>query len=240
MALELKITKQGVSADGTVLTLIDSTGDYSSENPTGYGTPNPSRSSLYLIMNVSNNRSTGDVDCTYVMNPDSYNAVSTWSVNVSWQGWYQARVYGLLAYSTNTSFQINEAAYDVSNQQIVKILTKSGSSAPYTYTTEVINKLDLDDSSVITPYDTVLHTDVITQLCTCVSKQNEKIVKLIKQGKDFESERLKLQEFQSLLDGGKYDFYSNEAYSEAQLTWEALESRCTCFDDLTDGCGCGC
>ena len=57
MALILNIISEGVNAEGTELNLTDDTGTYNvSDNPGGYGSPNPVKNEVATILLARNKR----------------------------------------------------------------------------------------------------------------------------------------------------------------------------------------
>lgn len=238
MALVINIVKDSINDAGTELYLSDSTGVYEvSDNPGGYGTPNPARSSLALILLANNKRQDeGDVECAI----ESYNPVTAedFTVTLYKDGWYQIKTFGLRLYSTSILFAVTEAVYDVATQTIRKIATVSG-SGPYTYTYTVIEKEDLDSSSVITLYDAVLNTLVLSNLCKCHASavknyfnEAEPVTNktATKDSVSFDT-YLKVDTY---LKSIKYSFGFG-SYTQAQLKVEQAEKICLCIDD---NCNC--
>lgn len=242
MALVINIVKDSINDAGTELYLKDATGTYEvSDNPGGYGTPNPERDELALILIATNKRDgenggEGDVECEI----QSYNPVSAsaFTVNLYKDGWYQIKTFGLRLYDVNTSFSLTEAVYDVASQKIRKILTKTG-AGPYTYTYEEIEKEDLVESSVITLYSAVLNTLVLEALCKCHSSANKNFFDTVspvgnktavKDEPTFQT-YLKIDAY---LKSIKYSF-SFGSYVQAQLKVEQAEKICGC---INDNCSC--
>lgn len=242
MALVINIVKDSINDSGTELYLRDDTGAYEvSDNPGGYGTPNPERDELALILIATNKRDgenggEGDVECVV----QSYDPVSasTFTVTLYKDGWYQVKTFGLRLYDVNTSFSLTEATYDVSSQTIRKIATKSG-SGPYTYTYDIIEKEDLDESSVITLYSAVLNSLVIPGICKCYSSSNKNFFDavspvgnktVIKDEPTFET-YLKIGAYLKSI----VDSFCFGSYTQAQLKVEQVEKICSCIDD---NCSC--
>ncbi len=242
MALVINIVKDSINDAGTELYLRDDTGAYEvSDNPGGYGTPNPDRDEIALILIATNKRDgdnggEGDVECEV----QSYDPVSAsaFTVNLYKDGWYQVKTFGLRLYDVNTSFSITEAVYDVSSQKIRKILTKSG-SGPYTYTYEEIEKEGLVENSVITLYSAVLNTLVLEALCKCHASANKNFFDAVSpvgnktaiQDEPTFQTYLKIDAY---LKSIKYSFAFG-SYTQAQLKVEQAEKICDC---INDNCSC--
>ena len=242
MALVINIVKDSINDSGTELYLTDATGAYEvSDNPGGYGTPNPERSEIALILIATNKRDgdnggEGDVECVV----QDYNPVSASSFTVTLykDGWYQIKTYGLRLYDVSTSFSLTEATYDVDTQTIRKILTKSG-TGPYTYTYEVIEKEILTESSVITLYSAVLNTLVLEALCKCHASATKNYAESVDQtgsktALDDNTEFRTYLKIDTYLKSIKYNF-SFGSYTQAQLIVEQTEKICSCIDD---NCSC--
>lgn len=238
MALILNIESEGVNAEGTLLNLQDNTGLYdASDNPGGYGTPNPNKNEVAIILLANNKRQDeGDVQVTVqTYNPTvDYN----YSVELYKDGWYQIISFGLRLYSTNTSFSITEATYDSASGQIRKILTKSG-SGPYTYTYEVITAADLDSAEVIVPYQSTLNALVLVTLEEC----HAEAIKIFFNNANPVTNTTVLCDDANFNTYLKIDTYLKSInysfgfgnYVQAQLKVEQAEKICTCLGD----CNCG-
>ncbi len=238
MALILNIVETSVNTAGTELNLTDNTGLYNvSDNPGGYGTPNPNKNEVAIILLAHNKRQDeGDV----LLTVHSYNPTVDYNyiVDLYKDGWYQIKSFGLRLYSVNTSFAVTEATYDSVTGEIRKILTKTG-SGPYTYTYSVITPSDLDSTSVITLYESILNALVLVNLEEChinaikVFFNNANPVTNITVLCDdanfntCEKINVYLQSINSSFGLGNY--------TQAQLKVEQAEKICTCIDD----CNCG-
>lgn len=237
MALVINIVKDSINDAGTELNLRDDTGLYDvSDNPGGYGSPNPNRNQVSIILLGYNKRQDeGDVALTF----QNYSPTvdSTFVVNLYKEGWYQIKSYGLRLYSVNTSFDISEAVYDTTTSTIRKILTKSG-SGPYTYTYEVITSDILNTDAVTTAYASVLNTLVLEALCKCHASANKNFFNNaspvtntteINTDTNFQT-YLKIDAY---LKSIKYSF-GFASYTQAQLKVEQAEKICDCIDDNCD------
>jgi hypothetical protein len=232
MALELVIAQESHTADGTSMTIIDSTGGYDADNNEGgYGSPNPDRNSLALFILAFSKRYEGqdeiqDVELDVVANDPL--TVSAWTVLMVKQGWVNIKVYGLKIYSTSLSFQINECVFDVTSQRIRKILTKTG-TGPYTYTYVNIAQEDLLEASVNVPHQSLLDTWIMTDLCLCLQKARKQYFKTLD-----ESDMQPVRKLLSYIDSATISFELG-APADAQLKIETAEKICSC---LTENCGC--
>jgi hypothetical protein len=235
MALDLKLLYDSINDLGTKITLIDNTGAYSASNLTGFGTPNPDRDTLALIVRAYSKRYDGGeeiVDTLLTVTPDDADPVvaASWELTLNGQGWQQATVYGLQLYDVSLSFEVGELVYDTGSSAIRKILTKSG-DGPYTYTYEVVEESALDDLTLIKAYYKVYNTYAIPGLCECKYRMNKEYFDArIKDPILFK----KYLELTGILEGINSDFGFG-SYSEAQSSVEYAEDICTCF---TDECSC--
>lgn len=232
MALGLKIEQESHTADGLVMTLKDSTGNYASDNLGGYGTPNAARNTLALFLIAYNKRYDGSetlVDNLLVVNNYDPLTATKWTLNMHKMGWVNATIYGLQLYSTSLSFQVGECVYHSGTTQIRKILTKSGSAAPYTYTYQTINTIDLALEVNVSKYETILNTYIITSLCSCLQKARKHYFE-----KKTEEAMNTVREVLAFIDSSIVSF-ETDAPADGQLKVEAAEKICNC---LTNKCGC--
>jgi hypothetical protein len=238
MALVINIVKSSINDAGTELNLSDSTGVYEvSDNPGGYGTPNPDRADIALILVANNKRQDdGDVECTV----QTYNPVTatTFIVELNKDGWYQVDTYGLRLYDDTVLFDVTEAVYDVATSAIWKIATVSG-VGPYTYTYTVITKQDLDSSAVIKAHESTLNTLVLVTLTEChtsavrnyfnsASPVTNKTV--VVDDANFNT-YLKIDTYLKSINAS----FALENYTQGQLKVEQAEKLCSCIDD---NCSC--
>lgn len=236
MALTINIVKSSLNSDGTVMNLSDSTGAYNvSDNPGGYGTPNPDRDQLAIYLRAYNKRSDDDVALS-IATYDKVTA-STWAVTLNKDGWQQVNSYGLRFYSTDTSFSVLELVYNVATAEIWKILTKTG-SGPYTYTYSVATEADLEDTDNVVLYKSTLNTITLVNFDKCIyralKKYNDNISadtpELATLDANF-NRYLKLGSYGKSI---SYDFAAGN-YTNAQEMVEQTEDICDC---LTDDCDC--
>jgi hypothetical protein len=238
MALVINIVKSSINDEGTEMLLSDSTGSYEvSDNPGGYGTPNPERGDIALILVANNKRQDdGDVECTV----QSYNPVSAdeFTVELNKDGWYQIDTYGLRLYDTDVLFDVTEAVYDVATSQIRKIATVSG-SGPYTYTYTVITKQDLDSNTVIKAHEATLNTLVLVTLSRC----HTSAVRNYFNGASPVTNKTVMVDDANFNTAIKIDTYLKSInssfalgnYTQGQLKVEQAEKICSCIDD---NCSC--
>lgn len=233
MALVLKITQESHTANGLVMNITDSTGNYATDsNVGGYGAPNVARNTLALFVIAYNKRYNGSetlIDNLLVVNNYDPLTASTWVLNMQKMGWVNVAVYGLQLYSTSLSFQIGECAYDVASARIRKILTKAGVAAPYTYTYDTIDPIGLVASTSVAKYTGVLNTYIITSLCACLQKARKYYFE-----KKTDEAMQTVREVLAFIDSAIVSFETN-APADGQLKVEAAEKICNC---LTDKCGC--
>lgn len=232
MALVLKIEQESHTADGLVMTVKDTTAVYATGNVGGYGTPNAARNTLALFLIAYNKRYDGSeslVDNLLVVNNYDPLTASTWTLNMQKMGWVNVTVFGLQLYSTSLSFQVGECVYDAGSTRIRKILTKSGASAPYTYTYQNIDTIDLALPASVAKYETVLDTYIITALCSCLQKARKYYFE-----KKTNEAMQTVREVLAFIDSSIVSFETN-APADGQLKVETAEKICNC---LTDKCGC--
>lgn len=238
MALIINIAKDSINTEGTELNLTDDTGLYNaSDNPGGYGTPNPNKNEIGIILLANNKRQDeGDVLC--IVQPYNPTVDYNYVVNLYKDGWYQIKSFGLRLYSVNTSFALTEATYDSTSGEIRKILTKSG-LGPYAYTYSVLTPSDLDSDTVIVLYESTLNTLVLVTLTECHAEaikiffnNANPVTNITVLCDDANFNRyLKIDTY---LKSINYSFgFGN--YVQAQLKVEQAEKICTCLDD----CNCG-
>lgn len=238
MAVILNIVESSISVDGKYLNLTDATGLYNvSDNPGGYGTPNPNKNQVATIL-LANNKRQDEGDVLLTVQP--YNPIVDYNyiVNIYKDGWYQIKSFGLRLYSTNTSFSITEAAYDSASGEIRKILTKSG-TGPYVYTYQVLAPSDLDSDTVITYTESILNVLVLVNLLKCYTNaikvffNNASPVTNITVLTDDANFNTK-EKIQAYLEAIQADF-GFTYYTQAQLMVEQTENICSCIKD----CNCG-
>ena len=238
MSLVINIVKSSISEDGTTMYLSDNTGAYEpSDNPTGYGPPNPARADLAVFILATNKRiDEGDVDLEVAdYNPAS---ATSWSVTLHKDGWQQVNSYGLRRYDVNTSFSVTELTYDVASEEIRKIATKSG-TGPYTYTYTVVTEAALVDEANIILYESTLNTLVTeVSLNQCHYKANKKFFNEV----DVDNSTIvfddvnfnRYMKLDAYLKAITYDF-ANGNYTNAEAMVEQAEKICDCF---TEDCDC--
>ncbi len=238
MALIINVVAGSVNEAGTELNLTDDTGLYdASDNPGGYGSPNPNKNEIAIIL-LANNKRQDEGDVLLTVQPYNPAVDYNYVVEIYKDGWYQIKSFGLRLYSVNTSFAVTEATYDSASGEIRKILTKSG-SGPYTYTYSVLTPSDLDSVTVITLYESILNTLVLVTLLECYTNSIKVFFNnaspvtnttVMTDNADFNT-KLKVQAY---LEAIRADFaFTN--YTQAQLMVEQAEKICSCIDD----CNCG-
>lgn len=237
MSLVLVISKDSISSDGTTMTIVDSTGDYNvTTNPGGYGTPNPDRADIAIILRAFAKRISEDDIELDIASYDPENATE-WEITLNKDGWQQIEAYGLRLYSVDTEFSIGELTYNAATDEIFKILTKSG-SGPYTYTYDVVTIDEVDEDDVTTAYSYVLNTLVLSLSDICLYKSIKKYYDdldiTVKTNPCEDSNFGNYLKIDTYLKTIAYDFAAGN-YSNAQESVEQVENLCNCF---TESCGC--
>lgn len=238
MGVILNIVENSISTDGKYLNLTDNTGLYNvSDNPGGYGTPNPNKNQVAVIL-LANNKRQDEGDVLLTVQPYNPTVDYNYIVNIYKDGWYQIKSFGLRLYNLNTSFSITEAVYDSASGEIRKILTKTG-VGPYVYTYQIITPSDLDSATVITSTESILNTLVLVSLTECLALADKNFFNgagpltnttVMVDDANF-NQYLKIDTY---LKSINYSFgFGN--YTQAQLKVEQTEKLCTCIDN----CNCG-
>jgi hypothetical protein len=232
MALELQIKKLTTNSDGSFITIGDSTVAYdATTNPKGYGTPNDDRNVLALFLLANSKRYNGAKTISDTpLEIASYDPVtiSTWTVLMQKAGWVEATVYGIPFYDDTVPYQIGECVWVNTFQEIRRIKTKSG-GGPYVYTYDSITIPELEDLESITKYKSILNTNIIITLCSCLGKAKKKALL-----DHLPADMATVDELDLYYYGINSSFASN-AYAESQSKVEKLENLCECF---TDNCNC--
>ena len=128
LQLKLNNTNQ-IDAAGKQVFLSDSTGNYSIANPTGYGTPNLSRSQL-AVFPIGNS-----VDSVGLKSPLKFVAnnplTSTeWIALVTQDGWLQFTIVAIEAVQTPvvTNYVLDDVIFSIDDFRIYKVV--AGQTAP--------------------------------------------------------------------------------------------------------------
>ncbi len=121
MALQQVLSKTSITSDCITLAFSDTTGNYDvSTNPTGYGTPNATRASLYMMVLV-NLRSNGGSDRQPIIVPTyNFNTAATWTVTLSQDGWYEIYSFSTVIYAGGTTYQLGYITYDLASNAFYK------------------------------------------------------------------------------------------------------------------------
>ena len=104
MALVLNITYSSNNsfAEFDEMVVDDSTGVYNvTTNPGGFGTPNPERADLGLVLLVEKKGygNIADAEITYDNSSNTFISVATWTVDISVDGWFKNTVLGIPVWS---------------------------------------------------------------------------------------------------------------------------------------------
>jgi hypothetical protein len=113
MALIENICQTATNADCTQYTITDQTGDYHvTENPGGYGAPNPARTdvALYLIGHKYR-ESTDDEDITAIINNTDPENVTSWEIANSEDGYYYFDIMAVLIWIDSTTYAIGDLVF---------------------------------------------------------------------------------------------------------------------------------
>lgn len=170
MALQLVISETSISDDCDTLVVSDTTGNYNvTTNPGGYGAPNATRASLYLLVLVNLRLSSGrqaiDVP-TY-----NKNTGSTWTITLAQDGWYEIYAFACQIYAGGTTYALGYITYDLATDAYYKSLQAGNTGHAVTASAWWEATVDVEDFAaavaLIQPnvYETTLN-DV--QLCRSV------------------------------------------------------------------------
>jgi len=109
--LELKLSRGAIAADLSYFILEDSTGVYDvTDNPGGYGTPNPERASLALYLyGYKYNKDVPDTLLT-IDNVAAPTAAS-WTIFMSQDGYYYFKLLGFAIYDVALPYIVGDKVY---------------------------------------------------------------------------------------------------------------------------------
>lgn len=227
MALQLKIKKDGITTTG-FLVIKDVTGDYdATTNPGGYGTPNPDRDEVALVVRAFNNRydsSASVVSNNVEVTPDNTDPLiaANWNVTINKQGWYKVVLYGLSILDSDVLLSVGEIVWNPLTSSIERIANREG-SGPYTYTTVAVTPEDLDGNTYAKAYSVLLDTYADNELCVCFNKA----VRYSYKSKE-EADKERYRKIRCYLTVMKLDFLTGSP-AEGQKIVEQVESICNCF-----------
>ena len=232
MALTLVLTKTSISSNCATQVWTDSTGDYHvTTNPTGYGSPNAARSTLYLFFSLSLRKSTGREDITVA----AYNnlTASTWSMTITEDGWYEGYIFACPIYAAGTAYALNEITYDLTTDKYYKSLQAANLAHAVTDTAWWLTTNDVEDfnTAVLLPQSGVYEiTKNILEQCrsnkclgqmqlkeTCSCNDNASGIP------EYEKVRLKIE-------AALYNS-SDGNWTEAQEVMEDLNYVCEALED---------
>lgn len=230
MALVLNLTAGAESSDCTTITLTDSTGTYNaSTNPGGYGTPNWDRADTALLLFVTWKGSDGDEAISIT----AYNefTVTSWSITIAKDGWYQYALYGCPVYDGATSYVLNNVVY-YDDKFYIALGPSTGSQPdgnPSDWA-EITSVATMDDANNV--YEDIVNDDVKCFTNQCAATYVHKYVCANcgcadKEGKLYERIRRLIESAEYSWDkGDRTDFQ------------EKIEKATEICDDTDCGCGC--
>ncbi len=244
MALVLSVVKTSISANCNTLVVSDATGNYNvSTNPGGYGAPNPARSSLYinLIVNVVTSAGRQNVPIPAVTSSAYYNTVSSWTMTVSQDGWYELYMFATAAYSGGTTYQLNYIAYDPVSNAFYQSQSNSNTGQSLSNATYWLQITDITKFALATQsgdpnsYDT---TTNYIELCRSIKCEATALSNASSdccaadQLQQYEKIRMKIE-------GATYSGGA-ALFSQAQTIVEDLTAICTSNCGGGGGCSGGC
>lgn len=175
MALQLVLSKTSISSDCNTLVFSDTTGNYNvSTNPGGYGSPNPNRSDLYMMILVNLRPNTGRIPI--LVPAYNFNTASTWTVTLSQDGWYEIYAFSTVIYASGTTYQLGYITYDLSTNVFYKSLQNNNIGHSVTDTAWWIPTTDTEDfiaaAALVQPntYQTTLNDVELCRSVKCKSK----------------------------------------------------------------------
>lgn len=232
MALELKISKSSITSNCATLTIADTTGNYSATNTSGYGAPNEARANLYNKLFVTLKKSTGDV----VIAIDAYdeNTASSWTVDISEDGWYELYLFGCLAWGSGITYETDYITYDAATDTYYKSLQDSNTNNAVTDPAwwEAVDEVaDFKAAIALDQPDTYAGFDDFVEKC------NSTVCRARAWAQDSAKERSTnsccngaYNEIDYQLAGAEIN-EAAEAFSKAQVNIETIQSLCGCIDN---------
>lgn len=179
MALEHKLAKGSISSDCITLTVSDDTGNYNvTTNPTGYGAPNETRANLYLKFFVTLRKSTGRESITVPAYNE--NTVTSWSVTIAEDGWYELYMFSCKAWSNAITYQLNYITYSASTDSYYKSIQGTNLNHAVSDTAWWEVTTDIDDFIAAinaTQPDTYNVTKNIVELCRSRKCEGQMLLK---------------------------------------------------------------
>ncbi len=121
MGLIIELAKTSISSDCATLVFSDVTPPYNASTaPNGYGTPNPDRSDLYMMILVNLRANSGRQPI--LVPAYNFNTASTWTVTLSQDGWYEIYAFSTIVYAGGTTYLTGYVTYDISSNKFYKSL----------------------------------------------------------------------------------------------------------------------
>lgn len=234
MALVLNVDHSATSTSCGELTILDNTGNYNvSTNPTGWGSPNAVRSDYYIKLILALKKTTGDEYITV----DAYNdnTVTSWTVDITEDGYYQVFAFACLAWNSGTTYALGHVVYSAAQDQYYKSLQASNLNNAVTVAAywEVADEISDFTAAVDTYSQTLTYysTDNHVELCNSRKCMAKALVNLGCGCEDCDCHdphhpaniRLKI-EMAEANEG-------LEQYTIAQEIIENLQEICTCVND---------
>lgn len=119
MALELKLKRGGVADDLSYVYIDDNTGNYEvTDNPGGFGAPNPLRNTIALYLYGYKYRPSSDDELLVFSQTADPLTVSNWKINLTEDGYYYFRVLGIPIWDIATPYNVGDIVYDSSRYWI--------------------------------------------------------------------------------------------------------------------------
>lgn len=235
MALTLVVTKSTISSDCGTLTIIDNTGDYdASSNTGGYGSPNETRANLYLKLFLTLKKSDGDE----AISIDAYNenTAASWAITITEDGYYEAYLFGCLAWSSGTTFSLNEVTYSSATDKFYYSLQNSNTNNAVTDTDWWAEVTDVSSlKAAIAASQSDAYADVYEWIETCNSRVCKARAYLSKDCGCSDNTggcecNEKFDQVRYLIDG--VDIHSAlGTYAKGQTIIETIQGLCNCIED---------
>ncbi len=237
MALVLVVAKSSISSDCGTLTIVDNTGNYNaSTNPTGYGAPNETRANLFLKLWLTLKKTDGDEWITIAAYNE--NTASSWEITITEDGYYEAYLFGCLAWSSGTTYAINHITYSSSTDIFYKSLQNSNTNHAVTNTdwwTPVTDVAELKAAVAASQANVYADVHEWIEMCNsqvCKARAYLKKECKCKGGKGCNCNQT-FDEIRYLLDGAVIH-NALATYTKGQAIIEAIQNKCNCIEDTDE------
>lgn len=230
MALVLKIEKDSISSDCLTIVYKDNTGNYNaSTNVGGYGAPNETRANLYLKLFLTLKKTVGDEQITVAAYNE--NTVTQWSITLSEDGYYEAYMFGALAYAGGTTYALADVVYSAAQDAFYKSLSAGNVGNAVTNATFWTAVTDVDElKAAIAASTTVGYADVYEHIELCNSRICKTKAYLKEDGCDENPGTIRYNKIRNLIDGADING-SISAFAKAQAVVEEIQGQCDCIDE---------